>query len=390
VTFNSSAGQTAGITDGGTYYIRNNLPSSKHYMEESNGIAWQNTIATNIEMIPCQRWRVIYYGHGLYWLLPMNGCNTHTGNFSRALTADTYGNIYVDDRNDPNPAIGQLFSIIQISSGIYSIRPAVTGSVLALRVADGNVGTWVTTAAVNTSSDYQKWKFEEITSYTATVKNYFDQGYKLRMAALSMPPPATSIASAQELVNNVMLSQFNLTITSPAPAHFYSDADKCADNLTGSKYQYKSQCINTVPSSHTCSNCTPIPHCKNIGRLSSITPSSSQPTVISKNVVWIGNVVCNNCTGSTHNPWQGGTACDIRCMMFPWDDWSEDSGRFELLLHELGHSFGAAGDVYHGPYCITGADRPENSVYDRVDGGNHDVFCSKCRAEIQTMLAKYY
>jgi len=135
-------------------------------MEESNGVAIQNMIASDWYQSLRQLWRVVYHGHGLYWLLPLNGWNYENDSFKWALTADIYGNIYRDDRRDPNNSIDQLFSITQISTGIYSIKPAITGSAVALQVANSNAGTWVTTSAVNTSSTYQQWIFQKLAPST--------------------------------------------------------------------------------------------------------------------------------------------------------------------------------------------------------------------------------
>lgn len=392
--YNHNTTSSVGITDGGTYYIKNN--TSKKYMEhsKSNGVI-QNPKSTVIADIPYQRWRINRWGQGMYWLQPMDGYNRDDNEYPYALTANASGQLYVTQKS-ATVDVSQLFILTKNNDGTYYIRPAITGTDRSLAVLDVDSGIPVSTVTHSSFIPCMKWIFEEENTFTATVNNYYDNGYRVRYDGTGSNAPNNKIASYQTWVNSKYSSIFGLNITNNTPTLINSNVDLCkiSRGITIDEDTIEWPCVGkNIGHDPKCNQKTEM-YNDFIGRF----PGND----LKVNVLWSGHILDEN---RSFCSWYAG----INGIMII--DNRKEANREEeeryTILHELAHNFGAP-DHYcentlseedcgmelcyrhhsergYSENCLMGKFISDISTYD-----NEDIFCDKCTETIKEHIRQHH
>jgi len=381
---------TTGLTSGGTYYIKN-YTSGKYMEDNKSGGVRQNPKTTALDDIPHQRWRVTQWGQGLYSLQPMNGYDKNTNTYPYALTANTSGGLCVTQKS-ANVETNQLFILARNSDGTYHIRPAITGTGRSLTVANVSNGTAVTTATHSSSIPCMKWWFEEVNTFTATVNNYYDNGYRVRHNGTGSSAPNSQIASRQTWVNSKYSSILNLNITTNSPTLINSIADTCKTR--------RGLAINETTINELCPGGTGhTPPCSNADTLCEDFLARFPGDGAKASVLWSGNKLDDNRSyiDLVNNV--------VMIIDLPDDNIREEDERF-TLLHELAHNFGAPDHYCEDPTkedCgieLCYLHHPEKGyssncamgqyIGDISSYSNEDIFCDKCIESMRQHLLQHH
>lgn len=382
---------STGITNGGTYYIKNN--TSKKYMEhsKSNGVI-QNPKSTVIADIPYQRWRINRWGQGMYWLQPMDGYNRDDNEYPYALTSNSSGALYITQKT-ANVNVNQLFILTRNSDGTYYIRPAITGTDRSLTVEGVGSGTAVTTAEHSSSIPCMKWRFEEVNNFNVSINNYYDYGFVTRFTSSTN----ATINNRQTKVNDFLSSVFNITVANNNPVRHKSYADMCYDGYSINQTLIDEGCNHLAPScdgenelchhilsgigscSSSCSS--PYHHNNSLKIHSWFTHEFNNPDA-DINLLWIGHSACEE----MYVPLSLGT--HITATMYdPLDSRYADYTAF----HEIGHSLGARGDEEcKSTSCVMSYATSWDTYFSLLENPGENTFCAQCKNEIRENLLQHY
>ena len=370
----------------GIYFMRN---IQRDYLDANpssgNVIRWEFHGGSN------QQWRVVDVGGGYYKLQTITP-NYYNYALDVSMASDVDGtNVLVWHDVGTNNQKWRIISNND-SAGSYRLMPAISSTRCLDAYSSGsNVELYSYWGGSN-----QKWVFEP-TSFYATIKNYYDNGYVARYGGSGSNSPANKIAQWQGYVSAVFKSAFNLNISVTTPQLFTSVADTCPhDSATNS---YNSFC-NSINQGGTCNLSTSLPqHCKNVYKLLNSAPMGETLKPV-KYVRWTGHLTCSGGTvGSSFNIYDpydrsrhagltglGGANSLILYGNLPG---GRDANSSLVLMHELGHAFGAIGDDAHDTICVMSTGGDTLTKYNKIVSNDPNVFCSRCKTQIRNYLISH-
>ena len=224
---------------------------------------------------------------------------------------------------------------------------------------------------------------------SATVNNYYDQGYVTRDA----DTPVQHISYYLNCSKTAFLQVFNLGISNNTPQSISSIADVCPND--GDNITYHCYCLGPY---QVCDDNTSCHHCKNgwaIGEeIVNIIGSIPEKTFP---VTWTGHVACGGGCIGNDLPTAYGAACSGKkyialSIIHPTQDLRDIHSKMGLM-HELAHCFGAddngvGEECDDKDHCLISYEHDvEDMEYNHPNYS--DWFCTKHKNQIFDYLANH-
>lgn len=256
---------------------------------------------------------------------------------------------------------------------------------------------------------------------TIKLKYRYDFGYQYRLfgsGAANAAATKNRLNGYQEIVKDILESQFGLTITLDTAARFYSRQDSCyAPNsdptavemmnaLTAAKIGDDTATHNACPDSHctdtTCKNGTTYATTHHRSGSQALTYYISQK-VSTAPAIWIlfsGYDACRIRDGNhRYNVIAGVSRRSDQVGMVVHSDENDDISNGQLYrdtltaLHEISHCLGATGgnvdQAHYNNRCImsSGSNRDNATLYNYWKNGNYaGLYCPDCKSLIKNYI----
>ncbi len=316
----------------GVYLIKN--AASHKYADITGGSVNSGTAIEQqaFDGDDTQRWNIRYSGSGYYTIWS----TASTSYYYMGVSGDSTANNAVVVLRTGSVSSGMLWRIEQTSSGYFVFLSKSGNKALKLYTVSNEDGVETKQYVYADDNEYSdEWYITRI-KYSATINNYFDNGFSVRYG-ISSSQSAAYIFSVVNAVDVRFLEIFGLDITVYSPTYFASALDTCKGTVTNDNIDVLCET----------SSCVPV-HSERSAVINNFRSCFSGDNKTT-NVLWTGHKIVSTASSGATNVNRScsvGTSVFLLRLISDLDDDEQITKHKGALFHELAHQYGAR-DHYH-------------------------------------------